>query len=603
MKRIMVLTDLENLALSVIRTLGGRGLSVGVAGSGCGALLRLSRHCASYTRIASDGREFAEAGGPVLEAAERAIRNFDPGMIVPVDVAGAFLAAKLKERFPGRLFFPSPDAETLRRMDNKWSFYEFLLDHGLPSPKTRLIEDAAGAASLTIPVVIKPPADSGGRGVAVVRTAAELAARLEGATYPLLAQEYVEGEDVDLSFLADRGRMLAWAVQMRSREGTIHFIDDARVVEIGRRLAAASVYTGLAHIDMRYDGPARGRVLVIESNPRFWETFSFTLGMGADFIGLGMDLALGNNPAPMTKSPVGSSLGLTAALGKVLRGRGISSDSFAHILQKVTDPGPEALKAFRRCLGYGQIRSAAPAPAAMNLEINLEAGRLACALAWAAAALSAAFVATRVMVFGFGFPRERRLAALFDLGREGNLPALFGGGLLLTAAALLAVAAQGERGRGRPARAWQGLSFLFVFLAFDKWLSFHEALIKPVSAALKTDGLLRFAWVVPYGILTAVVGVACLSLLRRLPARTRNLFVVAGAVYVAGALGCELIGGLIAQRLGRDGPAFALEVLVEESLEMGGAILFIYAIAAYIRDELAGLSVRVGFNAPTRSAT
>lgn len=228
-----------------------------------------------------------------------------------------------------------------------------------------------------------------------------------------------------------------------------------------------------------------------------------------------------------------------------------------------------------------------------DIEIDLTPRRLGRVLGLTAAAFSAGYVATRVLVFGFGVSPQRRVIALLDLGRENNLPALFGGALLLTAAALLAAAAAGERRRGRPDREWRGLSFLFVFLSLDEWLGFHEVLIKPVRAALKVDGLLRFAWVIPYGVLTAAVGLACLSLLRRLPARTRGLFVAAGALYVGGALGCELLGGLIEQRLGRDGIAFAVEVFFEESLEMSGAVLFIYAIAAYIREHQAGLSVRL----------
>lgn len=233
----------------------------------------------------------------------------------------------------------------------------------------------------------------------------------------------------------------------------------------------------------------------------------------------------------------------------------------------------------------------------MTVDLEVSPERLARALAWIAAGLSAAFAATRVLVFRFGLDADRRAAAFFDLGREGNLPALFGGALLLLAAVLLAVAAAGERGRGRPAGSWRCLSWLFVFLAFDEWLALHEALIKPLRGLLHTDGLLRFAWVIPYGALTAAVGLACLGLLRRLPARTRNLFVAAGAVYVAGALGCEMIGGLVEQRAGRHGWEFALEVLVEESLEMGGAILFVYALADYARAELSGLSVRLRLDA------
>lgn len=224
--------------------------------------------------------------------------------------------------------------------------------------------------------------------------------------------------------------------------------------------------------------------------------------------------------------------------------------------------------------------------------MRLEPRTLARVLGWTAAGLSAAFVATRVLVFRFDFDPRRRLPMFFDLGREGNLPTLFGGALLLGAAALLAVAARGERAAGRPAAAWSALSGIFVFLAFDEWLSFHEALIKPIKILLSLEGPLRFAWVLPYGLFTGAVGVSCLGLLRRLPARTRNLFVAAGAIYVGGALGCELIGGIIEQRLGRESAAWALEVLVEESLEMGGAVLFLYAIADYLRG---GPAVRVSF--------
>lgn len=352
MRRVLVLTDMENLALSVLRALGGKGLEAGVAGAGNGALLRASRHCAFYARVAADGREMASAGEAVVEAARRAVDSFEPDLIVPVDVPGAYLAARLKTKVSGVPFFPSPEPATLAMLDDKWSFYGFLTGLGLPTPETRRVADAGAAAALVAPLVVKPLADSGGRGVAVVRDAAQLAARLEGAAYPVLAQDFVEGEDVDLSFLADRGRLLSWAVQMRGKDGTIRYIEDERVTAIGRRIAEASSYTGLAHIDMRYDGPSRGRVLVIECNPRFWGTFSYTLGLGADFLGLGMGLAAGAELAPAEGAPVGSSPSLKAALGKALHGEDMSGDSFEHIRQKLADPGPEALKALRRLLGF-----------------------------------------------------------------------------------------------------------------------------------------------------------------------------------------------------------------------------------------------------------
>ncbi len=47
-KRVLVLAAMENLALSVIRTLGSKGYRVTVAGAGAGDLVRLSGHCAGH---------------------------------------------------------------------------------------------------------------------------------------------------------------------------------------------------------------------------------------------------------------------------------------------------------------------------------------------------------------------------------------------------------------------------------------------------------------------------------------------------------------------------------------------------------------------------
>ncbi len=211
--------------------------------------------------------------------------------------------------------------------------------------------NGAGAAALPLPVVIKPLADSGGRGVAVHRTAADRDARIAAGPYPLLAQAYVDGQDVDLSFLADRGRLVAWSVQVREPDGAIRYIEDENVVAIGRKLAAASGYHGLAHIDMRYDGPSREKVQVIECNPRFWGTFQYTLGLGVDFLGLGVELSRGVSPAALVAAPTGHCPGLRASLLRLLRGQNVPPASRVYLRQKLGDPGPELRKAARALFG------------------------------------------------------------------------------------------------------------------------------------------------------------------------------------------------------------------------------------------------------------
>lgn len=354
-KHALVLASLENLALTMIRTLSGKGIKVTVAGAGPGRLLRLSRHCSSYEQIAADGAELAAAPERALERAVFLARERGADLVIPVDVPGALFAGSLRARLPDLPFFPFTEAGTLRVLDNKWSFYGFLKKHGLPAPRTWLLENAGQARALSFPLVLKPLSEAGGAGVAVVGDEAGRDARLASAQhrFPTLAQEYLPGEDVSLSFLADRGRLLAWAAHMRRRDGSVDYVADERVVELGRRIAAASAYTGIANVDMRYDGPARDRVLVLECNPRFWGTYKYTLGLGIDFLERGLALMEGREAAPFTGAPMAVVPGLAAAVKRMA----VPSVSRPYLRQKLGDPVPEFYCGARRLLG---LRNAGP---------------------------------------------------------------------------------------------------------------------------------------------------------------------------------------------------------------------------------------------------
>ncbi|MDL2344573.1 hypothetical protein QOL99_10435 [Deinococcus sp. MIMF12] len=189
------------------------------------------------------------------------------------------------------------------------------------------------------------------------------------------------------------------------------------------------------------------------------------------------------------------------------------------------------------------------------------------------------------------------LASLTYLGGETNLPATFSALLLLGAAALLGTIARIKWAlQDSQRRVWTGLAFLFGVLALDEAAGLHERLIVPVQKVIKTDGVLHYAWVVPYGALTILVLLACLRFLRHLPARTRAGMLLAGVLYVGGAFGFELIEGYVKTLYGRH--TFLMEglITVKESLEMFGVILLIATLFAYIREYLPGLRVQVGLN-------
>ena len=78
-----------------------------------------------------------------------------------------------------------------------------------------------------------------------------------------------------------------------------------------------------------------------------------------------------------------------------------------------------------------------------------------------------------------------------------------------------------------------------------------------------------------------------------LPAGTRNAFIVAGCIYVGGAVGVEIIG----EPMDEDAMTYNLTTVVEEGMEMGGVILFLAALLRYMKrpqNDRREISVSVG---------
>jgi hypothetical protein len=122
------------------------------------------------------------------------------------------------------------------------------------------------------------------------------------------------------------------------------------------------------------------------------------------------------------------------------------------------------------------------------------------------------------------------------------------------------------------------LAGLFFYLSLDEAIEIHEHL----GGFFGTGGVLYFDWVIPAGAAVLVLGAVYLPFLRRLPARTRARFLLAGALYVGGALLVELPLGWWTERAGDDNPVYAAIDLVEETLELAGASVFVLALRQHL---------------------
>jgi hypothetical protein len=177
-----------------------------------------------------------------------------------------------------------------------------------------------------------------------------------------------------------------------------------------------------------------------------------------------------------------------------------------------------------------------------------------------------------------------RVLRQFNFDREGNLAAFWQGLTLLGLSLLGAVIAADARarGRGRETLEWAGVAGVFAFLAVDEATAIHEALVAPVLGATGASGVLHFAWLIPAFAVLAVLAGLYLGWYLRLPPRLRLLLTVALVLFLLGAVGGEMVGGVLYESGGEGSTSYRIEAQLEELLESLGAIVAVGALLGEI---------------------
>lgn len=171
---------------------------------------------------------------------------------------------------------------------------------------------------------------------------------------------------------------------------------------------------------------------------------------------------------------------------------------------------------------------------------------------------------------------------LFDFNSENSFPTLYSFLILLLSAILLYLVGMLTKRQGGRGRAWFILSLVFLFLAIDESLMIHEALMIPVRESFNATGFLYYAWIIPYSILLVLLGLSLIPFILKLPSDTRRNFILAGLIFVAGALGVEALAGWHVTSFGDNNLTYEVLYTVEELLEMLGIVLFIHALLKHI---------------------
>jgi hypothetical protein len=290
--RALVLGSNATLVLNTVSALGAAGIEADVISDWTAPRVRFSRYCRRYVRVPFESLHISGDGLPMLSDY---CRDNEIDVVIPADLATTFDLANLGDEDLPR--FPVASPSTLETLHDKWRFQQLLRRHELPTPCTQLLRPGSDGRELELPfpVIVKPAASEGGSGIQRCEDAGELARLRAQPAHQhgqWIAQEIIPGHDIDLSVLADHGRVVAYTIQQDEGSDKKRFLHDPQMLEVGCAIVNATQFHGLAHFDMRVD-ERNGKLYVIECNPRIWGSLMYSVWAGVNFVALGCRVARG----------------------------------------------------------------------------------------------------------------------------------------------------------------------------------------------------------------------------------------------------------------------------------------------------------------------
>ncbi len=180
---------------------------------------------------------------------------------------------------------------------------------------------------------------------------------------------------------------------------------------------------------------------------------------------------------------------------------------------------------------------------------------------------------------------------LFNFDSETNMPSFFSVVGLIFSAVLFFLISFEKKSRNEKYLYWHGLAFIFLFLALDEMIGIHEEFTVTMRELFGTSGFLYYAWILPYGAFLVLFFAVYARFLFQLPKYTRLLMISSGVLYVSGAVGFEMLGGMLASINSTDKILYKYIYTGEEFLEMLGVALLIYTLLHYIAHQFKSISI------------
>lgn len=228
----------------------------------------------------------------VAEIINELHRRIPIDIVIGSDLDSLLLLARMGNLIVPPLYAMAP-SETLLRLHDKWQFFQMCRALDIDVPRSVRIQPqtcdpGSIAREIGFPLVIKPTALYGQRGVVFVDDQRALAAEFRSYPFPWsIVQEFIPGQDWGISIFANYGRITNWTSFLCPDFVSAAFVPNGDLLELVRRIVAETHFNGVANFDARMDERDH-RLKMFECNPRFFSRMSATRLCGLDFVKAGI---------------------------------------------------------------------------------------------------------------------------------------------------------------------------------------------------------------------------------------------------------------------------------------------------------------------------
>lgn len=232
-------------------------------------------------------------GESLVQELSDIINKTNPQVVLPIGIKHVKFLSRYQNILAQHTQLPPlPDLEILNRLTQKDQLNDILDNLDLASVKSKKIEtDSPNELNWhCFPCLLKPILEYSGHKIRRINSREELEYAFQhiDLTGKFIIQIYINGYDIDCSFLAKDGNIIAHTIQKGIRENKLSFptaikmTHSPMVLEYVEKLLSKTNYSGIAHLDFRYD-TFEQKIKLIDFNARFWSSILASESVGVNF--------------------------------------------------------------------------------------------------------------------------------------------------------------------------------------------------------------------------------------------------------------------------------------------------------------------------------